>query len=143
MLKQTVVEKNAVKHTINERAILKTVDHPFLVSLKVCFFFLSTISAATHNTVQYAFQTADHLFMVIPYMNGGELFFHLSEGEDVFGEERARFYAAEITLAVGYMHDNGILYRDLKVDNFLISIIVTFPSAGEHFTRYGRTYYNS
>lgn len=81
--------------------------------------------------------------MVIPYMNGGELFFHLSEGEDVFGEERAKFYAAEITLAVGYMHDNGILYRDLKVVIFSLSIIVIFSTAGEHFTRYGRTYYNS
>lgn len=38
LLKQTVIEKNAVKHTISERTILKTVDHPFLVSLKVfCF----------------------------------------------------------------------------------------------------------
>lgn len=48
-------------------------------------------------------------------MNGGELFFHLSEGEDVFGEERAKFYAAEITLAIAYLHENGVLYRDLKV----------------------------
>lgn len=53
--------------------------------------------------------------MVMPYMNGGELFFHLSEGEDVFGEERAKFYAAEITLAIAYLHENGVLYRDLKV----------------------------
>jgi len=104
LLKQTVVEKNAVKHTINERQILKQVDHPFIVSLK------------------FAFQTDDHLFMVMPYMNGGELFFHLSEGDDVFSEERAKFYAAEITMALGYMHDNGILYRDLKPENILLDM---------------------
>ena len=48
------------------------------------------------------------------YVNGGELFFHLSR-ERVFSEERTRFYGAEITLAIQYLHKMGIVYRDLKV----------------------------
>ena len=48
------------------------------------------------------------------YVNGGELFFHLSR-ERVFSENRTRFYGAEITLAVEYLHDLGVVYRDLKV----------------------------
>lgn len=104
LIKHNVREKNAIKHTLNERAILKRVDHPFIVNLK------------------FAFQTKDHLFMVMPYMNGGELFFHLSEGDDVFGEERAKFYAAEITLAIAYLHENGVLYRDLKPENILLDM---------------------
>lgn len=48
------------------------------------------------------------------YVNGGELFFHLSR-ERLFGEERTRFYGAEIISALGYLHEQGIIYRDLKV----------------------------
>lgn len=48
------------------------------------------------------------------YVNGGELFFHLSR-ERVFSENRTRFYGAEITMAVEYLHDLGVVYRDLKV----------------------------
>ena len=43
-----------------------------------------------------------------------QLFFHLSK-ERVFSEERSRFYSAEIILAVKYLHDNKVVYRDLKV----------------------------
>ena len=53
------------------------------------------------------------------YANGGELFFHLQK-ERVFSEPRARFYAAEIGSAIGYMHDQDILYRDLKPENLLL-----------------------
>jgi RAC serine/threonine-protein kinase len=49
------------------------------------------------------------------YVNGGELFFHLSR-ERVFSEDRTRFYGAEIISALGYLHENNIVYRDLKVE---------------------------
>ena len=48
------------------------------------------------------------------YVSGGELFYHLTKTKG-FGEERARFYGAEITLAIGYLHENSVVYRDLKV----------------------------
>ena len=52
-------------------------------------------------------------------MNGGELFFHLCN-EIRFTEERARFYAAEILLALNHLHESGIIYRDLKPENVLL-----------------------
>lgn len=51
---------------------------------------------------------------MIEYVNGGELFFHLAK-ERVFSEERTRFYASEILLALDYLHSLNIIYRDLKV----------------------------
>lgn len=51
------------------------------------------------------------------YVNGGELFFHLSR-ERVFTEDRTRFYGAEIISALGYLHEEGIIYRDLKVCDY-------------------------
>lgn len=48
------------------------------------------------------------------YVNGGELFFHLSR-ERIFSEDRTRFYGAQILLALEYLHTRGVIYRDLKV----------------------------
>jgi len=53
------------------------------------------------------------------FVNGGELFFHL-QNERKFENERARFYAAEIVLAIEHLHQNGIVYRDLKPENLLL-----------------------
>ena len=50
------------------------------------------------------------------YVNGGELYFHLSN-ERQFSEDRTRFYGAEIICAIDYLHKLGIIYRDLKVIN--------------------------
>lgn len=55
------------------------------------------------------------------YVNGGELFFHLSR-ERIFSEERTRFYGAEILLALEYLHTKGVIYRDLKVSICLLSM---------------------
>ena len=55
------------------------------------------------------------------YLSGGELFYHLSN-VDRFSEDRSKFYAAEIIEAIGYLHDQNIIYRDLKPENLLLDI---------------------
>ncbi|XP_046663921.1 RAC serine/threonine-protein kinase [Homalodisca vitripennis] len=99
--KEVIIQKDEVAHTLTENRVLRTTNHPFLISLK------------------YSFQTADRLCFVMEYVNGGELFFHLSR-ERVFSEERTRFYGAEIISALGYLHEEGIIYRDLKLENLLL-----------------------
>jgi serine/threonine protein kinase len=53
------------------------------------------------------------------YVNGGDLFTHLRK-ENHFTSDRAKFYAAEILLAIDHMHNMGVIYRDLKPENILI-----------------------
>jgi protein kinase A/protein kinase X len=57
---------------------------------------------------------------MMEYVNGGELFSHLRKSGR-FSEERAKFYIAEIFLAINYLHSIGVLYRDLKPENVLIN----------------------
>ncbi|KAF0720212.1 Aste57867_481 [Aphanomyces stellatus] len=99
--KENIIKRNQVEHTRTERHVLGYVRHPFIVGLN------------------YAFQTVDKLYFVLDYCAGGELFFHLGKVQR-FKEPRARFYAAEITLAIEYVHNLDIIYRDLKPENVLL-----------------------
>ncbi|KAK2167220.1 hypothetical protein LSH36_31g08007 [Paralvinella palmiformis] len=69
--------------------------------------------------LKYSFQTEDRLCFVMEYVNGGELFYHLSRVR-IFTEDRTRFYGAEIISALGYLHQHNIVYRDLKLENLLL-----------------------
>ncbi|XP_054758907.2 RAC-alpha serine/threonine-protein kinase-like [Lytechinus pictus] len=99
--KEVIVQKDEVAHTLTENRVLQKTSHPFLTSLK------------------YSFQTPDRLCFVMEYVNGGELFFHLSR-ERVFSENRTRFYGAEIVSALSYLHEQNVIYRDLKLENLLL-----------------------
>mmetsp|Transcript_16822 Transcript_16822/g.18744 ORF Transcript_16822/g.18744 Transcript_16822/m.18744 type:complete len:89 (+) Transcript_16822:1-267(+) len=59
------------------------------------------------------------LYFVLDFLNGGELYFHLKK-EGRFTENKARFYAAEVILAIEHLHKKGIVYRDLKPENILL-----------------------
>jgi len=99
--KEAIIARKQVTHTKAEKTILQKIQHPFIVKL------------------HYAFQTKDKLYMILDYINGGELFFHLKK-EGRFPEVRVKFYAAEIVCAIAHLHSLGIVYRDLKPENILI-----------------------
>ncbi|KAI6227575.1 Serine/threonine-protein kinase sgk-1 [Aphelenchoides fujianensis] len=92
--KARILKRNEIKHVMAERNVLKSnINHPFLVAL------------------HYSFQTKEKLYFVLDFLNGGELFHHLQK-ERSFSENRARFYAAEISTALGDQtrgHDGHLL----------------------------------
>lgn len=110
-----------------ENRVMKSTSHPFLISLV------------------RSFQDRSNLFFVMEFANGGDLFFHLSRRPGrAFLEEDARFYAGEVTLALIYLHDSGIIYRDLKMDNILMDRdghvkLADFGLSKDGMTRESRT----
>lgn len=60
------------------------------------------------------------LFFVMPFVEGGDLY-SLFKVHRRFSEQLVKFYAAQITLALGYLHDKGIIHRDLKLENILVN----------------------
>jgi serum/glucocorticoid-regulated kinase 2 len=95
------VNRNEITHTLAERLVLAQVESPFIVPLK------------------FSFQTEQKLYLVLAFVNGGELFHHLQR-EHRFDEKRARFYSAELLLALEHLHELDVVYRDLKPENILL-----------------------
>nr|AIO05494.1 Protein kinase C [Hypsizygus marmoreus] len=77
--------------------------HPFLLGLHSCF------------------QTETRVYFVLEYVCGGDLLLHIQRKQ--FSLRQAKFYASEVLLALEYFHANGIIYRDLKLDNILLSFV--------------------
>ena len=90
-----------ITHILAERTVLALVNNPFIVPLK------------------FSFQTPDKLYLVMSFVNGGELFYHLQR-EGKFDEYRSRFYAAELLCALEHLHGFNVVYRDLKPENILL-----------------------
>ncbi|ETO23692.1 hypothetical protein RFI_13487 [Reticulomyxa filosa] len=99
--KKYLIEKRQVDHTNEERRILMSLQHPFLMQLR------------------YAFQTESKLYFVLDFYKGGELFFHLKKMKK-FSEPQTRFLVAEVGCALGHLHSLDIVYRDLKPENILL-----------------------
>ncbi|XP_013140898.1 PREDICTED: atypical protein kinase C isoform X1 [Papilio polytes] len=100
--KALVTDDEDIDWVQTEKHVFETAsNHPFLVGLHSCF------------------QTPSRLFFVIEFVRGGDLMFHMQRQRRL-PEEHARFYAAEISLALHFLHERGVIYRDLKLDNVLL-----------------------
>ncbi|KAI9741436.1 MAG: Serine/threonine kinase [Claussenomyces sp. TS43310] len=103
--KEFIIENDEVESTRSEKRVFLIANkehHPFLLSLHACF------------------QTETRVYFVMEYISGGDLMWHIQRGQ--FGTKRAQFYAAEVCLALKYFHENGVIYRDLKLDNILLTL---------------------
>ncbi|KAJ1569380.1 Serine/threonine kinase, partial [Nowakowskiella sp. JEL0078] len=103
--KEFIIENDEVESTKSEKRVFLTANHerhPFLVNLHSCF------------------QTESRIYFVMEYVSGGDLMWHIQQQQ--FSERRAKFYACEVLLALEYFHKNNIVYRDLKLDNIMLSI---------------------
>jgi len=105
--KENIFARNDPKdlqHTIAERNVLALVNnqaHPFILGLK------------------FAFHTPAKLYYVLNFCNGGDLYYLLSRCKK-FKEQQARFYSAEVFLALQHLHSLRVIYRDLKPENVLL-----------------------
>ena len=106
--KRFIVDEGNVTRALAEREIMSLMYHPFIVRL------------------HWTFQSPQHLFLVMTYVGGGELYElmerHLSLNGKPMPVPWARFYAAELALALEHLHSHGILYRDLKPENVLLGL---------------------
>ncbi|GAA5998883.1 protein kinase C [Rhodotorula paludigena] len=103
--KEFIIENDEVESTKSEKRVFLTAArerHPFLLGLHSCF------------------QTETRIYFVMEYVSGGDLMLHIQREQ--FTPRRAKFYAAEVLLALEYFHKNGIVYRDLKLDNILLTL---------------------
>ncbi|CAO3654720.1 unnamed protein product [Mucor hiemalis] len=101
--KREMIRRNKIKRALAEQEILTTSNHPFIV------------------TLYHSFQSQDYLYFVMEYCVGGEFFraLQMRPGK-CLSEDGAKFYAAEVTAALEYLHLQGHIYRDLKPENILL-----------------------
>ncbi|KAL1967937.1 hypothetical protein VTN77DRAFT_2354 [Rasamsonia byssochlamydoides] len=101
--KKEMIKRNKIKRALAEQEILATSNHPFIV------------------TLYHSFQSEEYLYLCMEYCSGGEFFRALqTRPGKCISEDDARFYAAEVTAALEYLHLMGFIYRDLKPENILL-----------------------
>ena len=119
-----MIKRNKIKRALAEQEILATSNHPFIV------------------TLYHSFQSEDHLYLCMEYCSGGEFFRGIAPSNSKLllhqyltatalqtrpnkcvDEDAARFYAAEVTAALEYLHLMGFIYRDLKPESTLPCIL--------------------
>ena len=101
MSKAKIIDKNCEKSVKGERDFLSKMNHPFIINM------------------HFAFQDKDNLFIVMDYLTGGDLRYHICK-QKRFNEEQTKFFVACIILSLEYIHTNNILHRDLKPENLVL-----------------------
>ena len=101
MSKLKIIERKS-EYSINfEREILSKLHNPFIVNM------------------YYAFQDSNNLYLVMDYLKGGDLRFHLTRHIH-FSEEQSRFFICNLLVALEYIHSQDIIHRDIKPENLVL-----------------------
>lgn len=99
--KDLLVDQNFIKATLLEKQIMSEIDHPFICGM------------------DYFFQTEERLYFIMPYIRGGELF-KLLRARKRLSEQLVKFIGTQVVIAIGKLHERGILHRDLKLENVMV-----------------------
>lgn len=102
MSKSLIVRRAQMDHVLSEKQVLSSLSSPFIVELKA------------------AFQDPFFLYLVLEYIQGGELY-HLLAQTGYIEPQSAKLYASEVVCALSYLHSQSVVYRDLKPENVLIA----------------------
>ena len=100
--KDLLIESGLIENTMNEKTVLLRLQHPFLLGMT------------------YAYQNESKLYFFLDYISGGDLYDNLVKVKR-FKEDQVKFFAAQIVIALGYLHQNNIVHRDLKPENVLLN----------------------
>ncbi|EGR27877.1 protein kinase domain protein [Ichthyophthirius multifiliis] len=101
MSKSLIISKKSVNSVLNERELLCKLKHPFIVN------------------VHYSFQDRDNLYLIMDFMEGGDLRYHIGR-QRKFTEEQTKFFITNIFFGLEYLHKNNIIHRDIKPENLVL-----------------------
>ena len=101
MSKLKIIDKKSEKSINSEREFLSKLHHPFIVNM------------------HYAFQDHDNLYLIMDFLNGGDLRYHISRYRR-FSEEQTRFFIACMIYSLEYIHSKNIIHRDIKPENLVL-----------------------
>ena len=101
MSKAKIIDKNSQKFINNELSLLKKLHNDFIVN------------------INYAFQDKDNLYLVIDFLSGGDLRYHISRYHN-FSEEQTRFFISNIIQGLSHIHSHNIIHRDIKPENLVL-----------------------
>lgn len=101
MSKYGLIKEKQADHARNEKEILETLDHPFIVKMRSFD------------------QDSQCIYITQEFIRGGE-FLTLLRQKQVLSIDTSRFFISQITLMLEYLHENNVMYRDLKPENILV-----------------------
>ena len=103
MSKAKIIAKRSEDNINSEKNILSKINHPFIVNM------------------HFSFQDYDNLYLIMDYLSGGDLRYHLSHRKSsLFTETQTKFFLSNIIIALEYIHSKKIIHRDIKPENLLL-----------------------
>ena len=101
MYKAKIIQKKSINSVMNERKLLAKLHHPFIINMS------------------YAFQDRENLYLIMDYLDGGDLRYHIGK-KGRFSEAESKFFIANLIIGLEYMHNNNVIHRDIKPENLVL-----------------------